>query len=97
MERPIDDDDVGEIAGSLTRELQAHKIYYSEAKREQHRLEKSLPIGPTPPEFRTLNFSRRKGVIVRHNVKRRWEKLGVWNPAWGFAGRQVHACDDHDK
>ncbi|KAI0976971.1 hypothetical protein F4678DRAFT_456251 [Xylaria arbuscula] len=43
--------------------------------------------------FRRLNGARRQGVIVRHNVKRRWEKLGVWNPEWGFAGRKMQRND----
>ncbi|KAI0868581.1 hypothetical protein GGS24DRAFT_481950 [Hypoxylon argillaceum] len=39
----------------------------------------------------------RKGVWVRHNIKRRWEKLGIWNPNWGFAGRRLDASDDFTK
>lgn len=44
--------------------------------------------------FRGLKGSRRLGVLVRHNIKRRWEKLGVWNPDWGFPGRKVRSNDD---
>ena len=60
-------------------------FYYTEAKREESRVEeyRSNKI------FRGVEGSRRYGVLVRHNVKRRWEKLGIWNPEWGFAGRNV--------
>ncbi|KAI1120099.1 hypothetical protein F5Y10DRAFT_259102 [Nemania abortiva] len=38
-----------------------------------------------------------KGIFVRHFIKRRWEKLGIWNPHWGFAGRNLDASDDFSK
>ncbi|KAI1400872.1 hypothetical protein F4819DRAFT_460262 [Hypoxylon fuscum] len=47
--------------------------------------------------FKKLNGSRRQGVIVRHCVKRTWEKLGVWNPEWGFAGRKLQPSDNARK
>ncbi|KAK1673184.1 hypothetical protein BDP55DRAFT_670471 [Colletotrichum godetiae] len=27
-------------------------------------------------------------------MKKRWEKLGIWNPVWGFSGRNVKPNDD---
>jgi hypothetical protein len=30
----------------------------------------------------------RMEVVVRRNIKRRWQKLGVWNAAWGIADRE---------
>ncbi|KAK4132422.1 hypothetical protein BT67DRAFT_89442 [Trichocladium antarcticum] len=30
---------------------------------------------------------RRAAVIVRRNIRKRWERLGIWNPAWGIPGR----------
>jgi hypothetical protein len=29
----------------------------------------------------------RINIIARHNIRRRWEKLGVWNPEWGIPSR----------
>ncbi|KAI1335058.1 hypothetical protein F5Y15DRAFT_399455 [Xylariaceae sp. FL0016] len=26
-------------------------------------------------------------IIVRRNVRKRWQRLGVWNPGWGVPGR----------
>lgn len=93
MERPIDDDEVNRISSFLYDIARPDDFYYIEAWREQHRLDSHLP-GPTPEIFRRLNGVRRQGVIVRHLVKRRWEKLGVWNPQWGLAGRKLQPGDN---
>ena len=29
----------------------------------------------------------RQRVLIRHRIKQRWQKLGVWNPEWGIPGR----------
>ncbi|KAI1497721.1 hypothetical protein F5X99DRAFT_432720 [Biscogniauxia marginata] len=76
----------------LCKSARPEHFYYTEAKREYYRLESRR--GPLPEMFRRLNGSRRRGVIVRHLVKRRWEKLGVWNSEWGFAGRKVQPSDN---
>lgn len=96
MERPINDFEAELIASSVEQRLRPHDSYYSESKFERRRFEENIPRWPLPEEFRTRNFHRRMGVVVRHNVKRRWEKLGVWNPDWGFAGRQVQPRDEWD-
>ena len=44
--------------------------------------------------FREREGAQRLGILVRHNVKRRWEQLGVWNPEWGFPGREVQLNDN---
>ncbi|KAK3361423.1 hypothetical protein B0T24DRAFT_108889 [Lasiosphaeria ovina] len=30
---------------------------------------------------------QRRKVVFRHRIKKRWERLGVWNPEWGIPGR----------
>jgi hypothetical protein len=92
IERPIDDDELRRISHVLHSIVGPDDFYYTEAKREHYRLD--CRRGPRPKMFRGLNGSRRQGVIVRHNVKRRWEKLGLWNPEWGFAGRKVQPNDN---
>lgn len=92
MERPFDDDELNDIAFSLENIVYPDWIYYKEAWSEDYRLDMGCR-GPLPQMFRGMNGSRREGVIVRHNVKRRWEKLGVWNPEWGFAGRKMQPED----
>ncbi|KAI1289079.1 hypothetical protein F5Y03DRAFT_378428 [Xylaria venustula] len=92
IERPFDDVELDDIAFSLESIVYPDHFYYTEAKREHYRLD-NRRRGPRPEMFRGLNGVRRQGVIVRHNVKRRWEKLGVWNPEWGFAGRKMQPND----
>ncbi|KAI1274629.1 hypothetical protein F5Y07DRAFT_372338 [Xylaria sp. FL0933] len=93
MERPLTDDELDDIVLRLEPFVYPDKFYYSEATREQRRLD-SYHRGPRPLMFQRLNGQRRQGVIVRHLVKRRWQKLGVWNPDWGFAGRKLQPSDD---
>jgi hypothetical protein len=37
----------------------------------------------------------RVNIIVRHNIKRRWQQLGVWNPDWGIPGRATSQPNDN--
>ena len=97
MKRPLDDDEVEHLSFLLERVVYPDDFYYSEAMREEIRFDRHYTGRPKLPAFKGLNGSRRTGVIVRHNVKHRWEKLGVWNAAWGFAGRQAQPRDDYNK
>ena len=31
--------------------------------------------------------AQRRKVAIRNKIKKRWERLGVWNPEWGIPGR----------
>ncbi|KAK7398461.1 hypothetical protein QQX98_012148 [Neonectria punicea] len=33
-------------------------------------------------------------IIVRRNIRKRWQKLGVWNPEWGIPGRMNKQPND---
>lgn len=35
-------------------------------------------------------------IVVRRNIKRRWQKLGIWNPQWGIPGRQTNPGPNDD-
>ncbi|KAL8936872.1 MAG: hypothetical protein Q9211_003977 [Gyalolechia sp. 1 TL-2023] len=37
---------------------------------------------------------QRQAVMIRHSIKKRWERLGVWNPKWGIPGRPNRGPDD---
>ncbi|KAI0115684.1 hypothetical protein GGR51DRAFT_503762 [Nemania sp. FL0031] len=98
IQKPLSEREIATIAHYMSRTPLPEDIYHTEAHREESRFRDSLPRGrPTPIIFRKLNGIRRQGVIARHLVKRRWEKLGIWNPKWGFAGRQVTPGDNSDK
>ncbi|USP82328.1 uncharacterized protein yc1106_09602 [Curvularia clavata] len=92
LEQPISDDELESIVSlyDLPSILYPDYFYLKEAQREESRLNKYW----SNEIFQGLEGSRRRGVFVRHNVKRRWEKLGVWNLEWGFAGRNVQPNDN---
>ncbi|PNY23162.1 Uncharacterized protein TCAP_06898 [Tolypocladium capitatum] len=89
IEQPIDDDERSSIAFFWKSITEPSKLYYTEAKREEARLNHRQ----FNRIFRGVEGCRRFGVLVRHNVKHRWEKLGVWNPEWGFPGRNAQPND----
>jgi hypothetical protein len=92
MERPLSDDELRTIVAlyDLNSTLNPVYPYQMEAELENNRLQPYY----SNKIFQGLEGERRRGVIVRHSVKRRLVKLGVWNPEWGFAGRNVQPNDD---
>lgn len=88
MDQPICTDELKRYC--LESILQPVVSYYSDALLEESRVERYR----ANHVFRGREGSQRLGVLVRHNVKCRWEKLGVWNPDWGFPGRKVQPNDD---
>jgi hypothetical protein len=67
--------------------------FLHEAKHEHGRLTafwRSEDPNSRSAEF--LNPRKKEGmarreVLVRRNIRKRWERLGIWNPAWGIPGR----------
>ncbi|RMZ76980.1 hypothetical protein DV738_g4645, partial [Chaetothyriales sp. CBS 135597] len=94
IERPLSPEEVDRISDFMYELPLPDDFYYTEVHREHKRAHLGHP-GPRPMIFRELNGARRYGVIARHLVKRRWEKLGVWNSQWGFAGRRTKPSDDY--
>jgi hypothetical protein len=88
MEPPLSTDELTPYY--LENLLEPVHIYHLEAEREQNRVESHV----RSTIYRGREGAQREGVIVRHSVKRRWEKLGVWNPEWGFPGRKSQPRDD---
>ncbi|UQC87225.1 uncharacterized protein CLUP02_12727 [Colletotrichum lupini] len=93
IERPLDDDDIKWIAFAMGPQITPGQLYRAEAKREEKRIWDQCP----GPVFYKPKGIRRQAIVVRHNMKKHWEKLGIWNPAWGFAGRNVQPNDDPSK
>ncbi|KAM4066405.1 hypothetical protein HRG_000512 [Hirsutella rhossiliensis] len=90
LDPPITDQERDWMAQFMADILHPGKVYYKECQIEAKRLD----------YYRSRNviFSGKKGrerfgVIVRRNVRHRWEKLGIWNPAWGFPGRSLEPKD----
>lgn len=36
----------------------------------------------------------RKYIMIRHSIKKRWEKLGVWDPKWGVPSGEFGSFQD---
>jgi hypothetical protein len=88
MDEPI-------CAGELDRyglqsALHPRNVYYTEAHLEESRLSRYKRNS----KFHGPKGYQRLGVLVCHNVKRRWEHLGVLNSDWGFPGRGAQPNDD---
>ncbi|KAI2606490.1 uncharacterized protein GGS25DRAFT_533576 [Hypoxylon fragiforme] len=87
QERPLDDKEKAEIVQQSRRCLTPRYLYTRDAMREARRID----AAHGPQLFAGRRGRRRKGVLVRHNVKRRWQKLGIWNNVggvWGIPGRR---------
>ncbi|KAI1173428.1 hypothetical protein F4777DRAFT_447252 [Nemania sp. FL0916] len=96
LEPPLSEEEIISTSVAICEHLSPWDMYHKETEREDRRFE-GHGTGPRPVLFRGERGSRRKGVIIRHNVRRLWEKLGLWNPRWGFAGRRLDASDDFRK
>jgi len=105
MDQPISDLEVEDIVSnsSMITILRPGDFYFTVAEIESDRLsmhrakmrrelEASGRFGCLGV-FEDTEGWRRHGVVVRHNIKRRWEKIGVWNPEWGFPGRKSQFND----
>lgn len=82
LERPLSDEEMESIATAAHHLLSPAEVFYGDALREDQRM-------PFSESFRETVGLRRVGLVVRHVLKNHWRKLGVWNEAWGFAGRNV--------
>ena len=38
------------------------------------------------PDLTGTPGSRRLDVMIRNSIKKRWQKMGIWNPEWGIPG-----------
>ncbi|KAH6614528.1 hypothetical protein B0J18DRAFT_447022 [Chaetomium sp. MPI-SDFR-AT-0129] len=65
--------------------------YRNETRLEYERLSSfcmRLPDRSRLREFLGLEpGQKRRAVIVRRNIRKRWQRLGIWNPEWGIPDR----------
>ncbi|KAK4032851.1 hypothetical protein C8A01DRAFT_40701 [Parachaetomium inaequale] len=103
---PLNDAERDSVATDLSYHLKVYnpgERYHKEALFETERVRTlRWKLRPTNAEAeRILDFQGRPGdervnIIVRRNIKRRWQKLGVWNPRWGIPGRRNSTNPDDD-
>ena len=105
MEGPLSDEEQKALGNNLhlIRAYNPGKRYHLEAHIENARID-SWMWGPSDDVKKYLRSPGRLGragrermnVIVRRNIKRRWQKLGVWNPQWGIPGRLNNSQSNDD-
>lgn len=92
------------VASTAWEKYQPRKRYDLEEGIQRDRVETWARRHPDPEVRRFLAprgsgpklglAERRTAVISRHLVKRRWQKLGVWNPEWGIPEPQNISLGD---
>ncbi|KAL8296683.1 hypothetical protein RB597_005999 [Gaeumannomyces tritici] len=85
-EAALGDDEIIKTAHRLERLLSPRFNYLGKARKSYWKLG-SILGGKMFDKYWTLGCRRRLGVMTRHLVKAQWEQLGIWNPEWGFPGR----------
>ncbi|KAM4066440.1 hypothetical protein HRG_000541 [Hirsutella rhossiliensis] len=63
----------------------------SRYRREAYHILLSTPIARDNRKLHDMfvrrNGSLRLNVFTRHHIRKRWQRLGIWNPEWGIPGR----------
>ncbi|KJZ74045.1 hypothetical protein HIM_06494 [Hirsutella minnesotensis 3608] len=94
IDLPLTDKELSGIAFELRGIGSPIQVYYNECQAEVSRLQRSRCLRMRYGGERPV---RRFGVLIRRNVKRRFQKLGIWDPDWGFPGRNAQPNDDAAK
>ncbi|KAL2259066.1 hypothetical protein VTK26DRAFT_7392 [Humicola hyalothermophila] len=103
LREPLDDKELRAVTSHLNSDLcyTPGKRFRREAWREEQllidffwlearRFESLPPYTPSPflNSFLKGRVGRQKrAIIARRNVRKRWQRLGIWNPSWGIPGR----------
>jgi hypothetical protein len=108
LDGPLRDDELDRAAGELANQGRAYSPgarYDMEAPLEMERVKSWLwkkASADTRDFFVQLGPAakgragrERVNIIVRGNIKRRWQKLGVGNPDWGIPGRANRQPNDN--
>lgn len=95
-EPPLTDEEISLPAYAMRFALNPSAVYGREARYLVKRLRGHAPYRINPL-FRDKYGHRRAGVLIRHYIRRRWEKLGIWNPEWGVPTRNKQPNDDVHK
>ncbi|EJT79280.1 hypothetical protein GGTG_04366 [Gaeumannomyces tritici R3-111a-1] len=77
----------------LERLLSPQFNYFGKAEKTEWELG-SILGGERLDKYWTLGRHRPLGILTRHFVKAQWEQLGIWNPEWGFPGRNQQEPGD---
>ncbi|OAP65169.1 hypothetical protein AYL99_01141 [Fonsecaea erecta] len=90
VRKPLSDHEINVIRGKLVGRYYPRERYDNEVSQEWQRIDAArwrrngdhVPDRGADLDWRAEHL--RQNIIIRHNIKKRWEKLGVWNPEWGI-------------
>jgi hypothetical protein len=78
--------------------------FESESRQESKRIhrewvKRDQPFRPLyrGPDLIGRAGNQREKVMIRHSIKMRWERLGLWNPKWGIPGRVNRGPNDDER
>jgi hypothetical protein len=88
LRKPLNDEEINWFGGKV-RYYRPHHRYYDEFSQERRRIDRewggwdeSFKRVYRGPDLTGLSGQQRLRIMVRHSIKKRWERLGVWNPEW---------------
>lgn len=93
LRKPLDDRETRSLVGTLHRMgiYTPGGRYKDEARREHDRLDTFIRSADANAHAADLLLGprgyQRRDIIVRRNIRKRWQRLGIWNPEWGIPGR----------
>ncbi len=92
LSEPLSSDEVLATLNWLQMDPHAYapgSRYERERKREDMRINGfAFQRGLDPARYwKGPRAAQRRAVIARRSIKRRWQRLGIWNPSWGIPGR----------
>ena len=93
LDRPFDERKQHWIAHEVASSLDPYDRYHTEAELEHHLLHDYSNHKLFGLQHKYAQ--ERSNIIVRHVIKRRWSKLGIWNPNWGIPGRLNERPEDN--
>jgi hypothetical protein len=88
LRKPLNDEEINWFGGKV-RYYRPHHRYYDEFSQERRRIDRewgrrdeSFKRVYRGPDLTGLSGQQRLRIMIRHSIKKRWERLGVWNPEW---------------
>ncbi|KAK4101255.1 hypothetical protein N658DRAFT_410205, partial [Parathielavia hyrcaniae] len=91
LNQPFTEFERGVVLSDLRQADRPGYRFRSEARLESERLNTfffSQPHGSrTRASLEGEKGKQRTAVIARRNIRKRWQRLGVWNPEWGIPNR----------
>jgi hypothetical protein len=84
LQKPLTDKEINLFRREMKKYAPHHR-YQEEARQERVQID------------RDSSSVYGRGLLVgvpRHRIKKRWERLGLWNPKWGVPDRPYHRPDD---